>query len=529
MAAIEYREQLYAVLSDSGAPIEERIDRALDVGVEYLGLPVGFLTRIDDGTQEIVHATGDHDLIQPGATCPLDDAYCRRTIEIESPLAIRDADVSSAVSESAIETFGLGTYIGARIVVRNEVYGTICFADTEARGEPFSEGESFFVELAARLVGQLLERQSYERDVAERETEINRREAVYRAVVDASFDLVFQIDSEGRFTYLSSTVEDLLGHPPEEYLGRHFTAMLPDEETERVAEEVYEAVMSGETVEREYFPLQHRTDGTVLVDIRVTPLFSGDVLPGSRASVDIVGVQGMAHDARSRQRRQRLIRVLNRVLRHNLRNDMNVIGGYADVLCDHLDGEMAAHANTIAETTDRLVRLSETVRQIEENFDTPADIDAVDIVPVVVRTATALDEQYPEASVTTEVPESAMARSAPRLETAVSELMENAAEHAGERPSIAVSVTEEGDSVVIQVADDGPGLPANERAVLLSGEETPLEHGSGLGLWLVYWVVESLGGQLAVRDGDEGACIEIALRRTEEVAISGSTGDRSRR
>jgi signal transduction histidine kinase len=61
----------------------------------------------------------------------------------------------------------------------------------------------------------------------------------------------------------------------------------------------------------------------------------------------------------------------------------------------------------------------------------------------------------------------------------------------------------------IAIADDGPGLPDIERAVIATGEETPLVHGKGLGLWLVYWIVESLDGDLRVRDTDRGSCVEM--------------------
>lgn len=515
MTAVDYREQLYDVLSESGQPVDTRIDRALEIGVEYLGLSVGFCTRIEAGVQEIVHATGNHDLIQPGETCPIDDAYCRRTIEIESPLAIQDADASSAISESAVETFGLGAYIGARIVVQNETWGTICFADTETRDHEFSDAESYFVELAARLLGQLLEQQSYEREIQLREKEINTKEEVYRAVVDASFDLVFQIGPDGRFKYVSETVEDLLGYTAEDYLGEPFVSMLPDQETIEIAEEVYEAVMQGETVEREYFPLEHETTEQVLVDIRVTPLYSGEVPPEGRTPADIVGVQGMARHARGRQRSQRIIRVLNRVLRHNLRNEMAVINGYADMLQDGLTDQNATYARKIAEVSDRLMALAETARKFEENIDTPSEIETIDIVPAVWEVANQIEERYPDASVTVTAPGSAVATSAPRLETALSELLDNAAKHAGEEPSIAVSVRVTDTQTVIRIEDDGPGLPETEREVLGSGDETPLVHGSGLGLWLVYWIVESIDGELMVHDSEGGTCIEIALKRTE--------------
>lgn len=48
--------------------------------------------------------------------------------------------------------------------------------------------------------------------------------------------------------------------------------------------------MRGETVERERFPLEHKTTDQVLVDVRATPLSSGDVLPKDRTPADIVGV-----------------------------------------------------------------------------------------------------------------------------------------------------------------------------------------------------------------------------------------------
>jgi PAS domain S-box-containing protein len=514
MTPVEYRERLYAALGDSNQPVEARIDRALEIGVEYLGLPIGFCTRIEADVQEIVHATGTHDLIQPGETCPLEDAYCRRTVEIESPLAIQDADASSAISDSAVETFGLGAYIGARIVVQDETWGTICFAATETRDREFSDAEGYFVELAARLLGQVLEQQSYEREIQLREQEVNTKEEVYRAVVDASFDLVFQIGPDGRFTYVSETIEDLLGYTAEDYLGEPFVSLLPDQETVEIAEEVYEAVMQGETVEREYFPLEHETTERVLVDIRVTPLYSGEVPPEERTPADIVGVQGMARDARDRQRRQRIISILNRVLRHNLRNDMGVISGYANILQDRLTDENATYARKIGETSDRLITLSETARKFEENIDTPPELDTVDIVPTVREVASQIEERYSDATVTVTTPESAVANSAPRLEIALWELLDNAAKHSGEDPSIAISVQIADTQAVIRVADDGPGLPENERDVLVSGDETPLVHGSGLGLWLVYWIVESIGGMLTVHDSEGRTCIEIALERT---------------
>lgn len=511
MDASRYREHLYDLFADPGLDFEVKVDQSLDSAAEYLELPVGFFTRIDSGVQEIVRSTGDHPLIQPGESCPLDQAYCRRTIELDSPLAVQDSIASAEISDAAFETFGLGTYIGAKVVVNDEAYGTVCFADHDQRATEFSDTESQLVELLARLIGQSLERRAYEDKLDIREAELAERREIYRSVIDASFDLVFRIDTEGRFTYVSPPVEEMLGYPPERYVGDHFVSMLPDEEMIELAGELFDQVMAGQTVEEHYFPLDQRLGDPVYVDVRVTPLYDGDVDPDDRTPDDIVGVQGTAREATDRRQREQLIRVLNRVLRHNLRNDMNVISGSAELLRDRLSGDDADLARRIIETSADLVELSETARDLDKNLSEPAESERIDLGPLVRRVVGRIEAQYPEVTITNDVPETLMAYSAPRLETALMELLENAASHGGEAPAIEVGGERTDRSVVLRIEDQGPGLPEQERLVLESGEETPLIHGSGLGLWLVHWIVQSLDGSLTVREPGTGTSIEVRL------------------
>jgi two-component system aerobic respiration control sensor histidine kinase ArcB len=445
--------------------------------------------------------------------CPLEAAYCRRTVERDSILAVQDATVSTEIADSAVETFDLGTYVGAKVVVEDEVYGTVCFADEETKTLDFTDKELFFVELVANLVGQAYERRAYEQELAAREASLKEEKEIFRAVIDASFDLIVRVDREGTYTYPSPPVEDLLGYTPDEYVGKNFTFMLPDEETIEHGKELFEQVLAGETVQAEYFPLATRRGDRVFVDIRVTPMHQSDVAPEDRTPEHIVGAQGMARDATERFRRERLIRVLNRVLRHNLRNDLGVIKNFAEVLGERLDEENASIARRISETSDRLVTLSETARDLEENWETPIEIEQRDIVPFVRRAVTEIDEKYPESSIDVETPESVTAACADRLETAIWELLENAAKHGGDEPRIDVSIKTEADSVVLEITDTGPGLPEDEQEVLASGEETSLIHGSGLGLWLVHWIIESMEGDIEVDETETGTYIEIRLHQ----------------
>jgi signal transduction histidine kinase len=68
----------------------------------------------------------------------------------------------------------------------------------------------------------------------------------------------------------------------------------------------------------------------------------------------------------------------------------------------------------------------------------------------------------------------------------------------------------------VAVTDDGPGLPAHESRVLTNGEETPLEHGSGMGLWVVHWIVSRYGGELDF-EVDDGTTVRLSLPAADPV------------
>ena len=104
--------------------------------------------------------------------------------------------------------------------------------------------------------------------------------------------------------------------------------------------------------------------------------------------------------------------------------------------------------------------------------------------------------------------------------------MTNAVEHGGDASTVEVTVAAEpGNRVTIAVADDGPGLPAVERDLLRGGTETPLNHGDGLGLWLVNWIVTDVGGTLDVTV-DDGTTVTVELRGPD--AEGGSVTDATR-
>ena len=365
------------------------------------------------------------------------------------------------------------------------------------------------VEVVALTDVTALERQR--RTLIERERELDERTELYRAVIAASFAFVFRIDLDGRFKFVSPSVADFLGYDPETLVGEPMSVLGADDDSAELAQGYLDEVTDGESIQVRDLPITARSGRRVFVDVRAVPIYQADIEPAARTPADIVGAQVMVRDASDRRQREGLISVINRVLRHNVRNKLTVINGYAELLAAELDAEQAANAEQIVETADRLLDLTESARRIEANRDLSPELESVDLAPVLRESITQLETRYPDASVTTELPDTAVATTLPRIETALWELLENAAIHGGSQPSITIAMTETDDHLRITVSDDGPGLPEDERKVLADGNEEPLVHGQGLGLWLAYWIITTLDGEITVPKLTDGTTIEIQL------------------
>lgn len=219
-------------------------------------------------------------------------------------------------------------------------------------------------------------------------------------------------------------------------------------------------------------------------------------------------------DVTRRKQRKQQLSALNRVLRHNLRNDMNVVRGYAKTLSERTTDPEAKMAESIAKQSTDLVRVGSKVRDMEKIMERPrSEYRRFDIAQLVRDVADGVRRDHPEARVILDLPPEIRIRSDDLvLGTVLENVVRNAVEHNDGHPIVEVTAISRGDWVTIAVTDDGPGIPDQERKALLEGRETDLRHGSGLGLWVVNWGVTKLGGDLSFQDPDDGGTrVEIRL------------------
>jgi signal transduction histidine kinase len=345
-----------------------------------------------------------------------------------------------------------------------------------------------FVATGAVLAGSILRQQLL--DVSPATRELGREE-----VIEQLDDPVFIVDGSGTLVDLNPAGESLLDAPLTDTIGRDLTALLPTLEGALRTDAAREVTLETGGVRRHY-------------DVRVSEL--------NRAYGTVTGRIVSLRDVTQRTQRQQRLDVMNRLFRHNLRNEMNVVRGNAELIGSHTEAaEQRQRADCIIATVDEIIARSDKVGTLSRSLDDDPT-RTLDLGSILEPVVSSVRSKYPDATVTLSAPDSCRVAGDPSVEIAVRELLENAIEHADGDPTVSVTLAVLDDSrVELRISDDGPGIPDQELEVLQSGTETPMQHGSGFGLWLVTWIVERAGGTITFDVSEAGTTATVRLPRAE--------------
>lgn len=219
------------------------------------------------------------------------------------------------------------------------------------------------------------------------------------------------------------------------------------------------------------------------------------------------------------------------IVSHELRTPIALISGAAELLLDHAAGELTPSQRDLVDTID--VKASE-VLGLASDLLTDAKIDAqlfqfrattVDVRRVTNSVVRDLRSLYPNRITLSARGASPRIMGDPDLiRQALTNLVTNAARHAGEQARISVTVRPNEDGVLIIVTDDGTGMsPAQARELFRRGLAGKSETGNGLGMLITRRIVELHGGRCLVDSAlNVGTTILCSLpRRRGDLPVPG--------
>jgi signal transduction histidine kinase len=297
-----------------------------------------------------------------------------------------------------------------------------------------------------------------------------------------------------------------------------------------------EALSSGETVSRSAaddpaalaVPEGIVDDTVTVIVVRSTGLASfGDeyIRPleilASHAATAMSNIRSRRRLERARQdleTRKEMVEMYDRLLRHDIGNDLQVIAGFAEVLASRVDGdESAEYAEKIQRTANNSADLIDRVGDLVSTLEAQDEPEPRDLRPVLADTVAEVTASYESLSVEFDPGDfEYRVYAGDLLDSVFSNVLSNAAVHNEGAVSVRVYAEEPGpDTVVVGMADDGTGIPEDVRDELFEmGVRGPDSGGSGFGLGFVRALTESYGGSVAVGESsDGGADFRVTLDR----------------
>ncbi|WP_363463945.1 sensor histidine kinase [Halogeometricum borinquense] len=299
---------------------------------------------------------------------------------------------------------------------------------------------------------------------------------------------------------------DLLGYESGELVGESAATIAADD---RIYEDVVEHLSHGETWTGRFIA-QTKAGENVFGRGFAAPII---------ADSTVEGVIAIFVDTAKQQQYENASEVLNRLLRHDLRNELNVMYGHiqraqSESSIDEVTESLEKAQDKILEIVHKSERARDLRNLLERSYSASNRPVRLDIV--LNNTLVEVMQQSPDAEFKFEVFPEVIVRADDLLATAIEAVLENAVTHNdADDPVVEVSVEVHDDHVVLSIADNGPGVPESQRDLIFGREEyDQLHHGTGISLFFADSVFDSYDGEIWVEDNDpRGAIFKMRLER----------------
>ena len=341
--------------------------------------------------------------------------------------------------------------------------------------------------------------------------------AEYRQMVEEAANAIFLTDEDGEITYANESFEQLLHRESAALTGQKLWETDVSAAGHTADSPLSDSVRSGSSWEGEVsFQSQGGSDRTV--NLTVAPIHTAETDRFVGVGTDVTEERSL-RDRLEQQRNE--LRLLNRILRHDIRNDVQVLMGTAEHMAHREASDIEHHVDRIVEKSERIDEQTRTAADISATI-TSEDNDLekrVDVESVISDEVRDLQRSFDAEVTHEELSSNPSVRADDMLHSLFGNLLQNAVQHNDETDvEVTISTEVDEDVVTIRVADNGRGIPDEEKSRLFGrGEQGDESSGSGVGLFLVDVLVEKYGGDIHIEDNEpKGAVFVVELNRSEQ-------------
>jgi two-component system, NtrC family, nitrogen regulation sensor histidine kinase NtrY len=379
---------------------------------------------------------------------------------------------------------------------------------------PVRESEGDLAQLGETFNKMTHELRTQHDDILRARDQIDSRRRFTEAVLAGASAGVIGIDGRGCISILNRSAEKLIGHTEAEALGRPLAEVVPE------LTEIFRAAQTGSRTQDQVTIARQGRERNL--SVRITSEQSPGHEHGYVITLDDIT------ELVSAQRTAAWADVARRIA-HEIKNPLTPIQLSAERIKRKYGKVINEDRSVFDQCTDTIVRQVDDIRRMVDEFSRfarmPKPVMGADNIADVVRESVFLMRVgNADIDISAEIGEDPMPGHFDRrlISQALTNLIKNATEAIAAVPqdelgrgSIKVSASREAGDIVIDIVDNGIGLPKENRSRLLEPYVTTREKGTGLGLAIVGRIVEEHGGRIELRDasgkvaGQRGAWVRL--------------------
>lgn len=336
----------------------------------------------------------------------------------------------------------------------------------------------------------------------------------FREAAEASGHAIYITDAEGTIEYVNPAFEGITGYSYDEVVGEKPSLLQSGAYDGDLYEELWETILDGRQWHREMIDESNEGERIVL-EQTISPV----VTEGGTVEKFVAVAQDVTERKRYEERLETQrddLELLNQVVRHDIRNDLQLVKGYTEMLKESVASEARSDLETVREAVENAITLTGSARDLADvMLQSSTENTKIDIGSTLRQQVRETQTEHTNAVIDIEEPLPGVTVTADQMLSSVfRNLLNNAIQHNDkDTPRVTVSAERSDEAVTVRVADNGPGVPdAQKDEIFGKGEKGLDSAGTGIGLYLVQSLVESYGGEARIEDNDPtGAVFSVTL------------------